>query len=106
MLEIKIEMPGTNKEIIKQITKTLKENDIYIAVFSHITSIPAVILPVEEIIKACHDNGALALVDGAHAIGAIPVDVKKLGADFWLSNGHKWLFTPKGSAVLYVKRDR
>ena len=98
-------MPGTNEEIIKEVTKVLKENDVYIAVFSHITSIPALILPVEELIKASHEHNALVLIDGAHAIGAIPVDVKALNADFWLSNGHKWLFTPKGTAVLYVKKE-
>ena len=48
---------------------------------------------------------AAVLVDGAHALGHIHVDLSELagaGVDFWLGNGHKWLYSPKGSCVLWV----
>lgn len=46
------------------------------------------------------------MLDGAHALGNIPVDLSELGdVDYALFNLHKWLFAPKSSALLYVRRD-
>ena len=70
--------------------------------FSHITSVPALILPIVELSQACHDAGATVIVDGAHALGQIPLDIPALGVDVYVSNGHMWLYTPKGSAFLWV----
>jgi len=75
------------------------------ASIDHISSVPAAILPVKELVSLFHEFQVKVLVDGAHAIGQIPLNVSDLGADFYLSNGHKWLYSPKGSAFLYVKKE-
>jgi selenocysteine lyase/cysteine desulfurase len=46
------------------------------------------------------------MLDGAHAIGTRPVNVRELGCDFYTGCGHKWLFAPQGTGFLYVRRDR
>jgi selenocysteine lyase/cysteine desulfurase len=79
---------------------------IKVATFSQIISLPAAILPVADLVTLCHEYGVLVLIDGAHALGQIPLNLEALGADFWVGNGHKWLFSPKGSAVLWVRQDR
>jgi L-cysteine/cystine lyase len=52
-----------------------------------------------------HEHGALALVDGAQAVGQIQVDVRALGCDAYVASPHKWLLAPKGTGFLYLRRD-
>jgi L-cysteine/cystine lyase len=56
--------------------------------------------------KALAATGVPVLYDGAQALGAIPVDVRNLGCDFYAAPGQKWLCGPSGSGSLYVRRER
>lgn len=51
-------------------------------------------------------TGVPVLLDAAQAIGAIPVDVRALGCDFYAASGQKWLCGPEGSGCLYVRPER
>ena len=72
---------------------------------SHITSPTAITLPIKPLIDRARARGLLTIIDGAHAVGQIDLNLRELGADFYASNCHKWLMSPKGSAFLYARRD-
>jgi L-cysteine/cystine lyase len=51
-------------------------------------------------------SGVSVLLDAAQAIGAVPVDVRELGCDFYAASGQKWLCGPEGSGCLFIRDER
>lgn len=73
--------------------------------FSHVVSGLGTRMPARELCAMIRDRGALALVDGAQAVGQMQVDVKELGCDAYVASPHKWMMAPKGTGFLYIRRD-
>jgi isopenicillin-N epimerase len=67
---------------------------------SHVTTGTGLVLPVKKICAMARAHGLVTLIDGAHAPGMIPVDIKDIGCDFYTGNCHKWMGSPKGTAFI------
>lgn len=98
--------PGeTNAELIlKRVKDSLSKKTKLISV-SHVFSSTGLRMPISEISSLAKANGALCIVDGAQAAGAIPVDLKNLGCHAYATSGHKWLMGPKGTGLLYISKE-
>ena len=72
---------------------------------SHVLWTTGLVMPVERIAAVAHARGALVLVDGAQAAGAIPVNVRDLGVDMYAIPAQKWLLGPEGLGALWVRRE-
>jgi isopenicillin-N epimerase len=87
--------------LVSEVTAALGERT-RLAIVDHIAADSALIFPVREIVEACHARGVPVLIDGAHAPGAIALDIPAFDADFYMGNLHKWCWSPRSSGILWV----
>ena len=73
-----------------------------LAILDHISSHTALTLPVAAMTARCRARGVPVLIDGAHAPGAIALEVAAFGADWYVGNLHKWAFAPRACGFLWV----
>jgi isopenicillin-N epimerase len=100
--EIIINYPNITKTgILESIEKALSFQS-GILVIDHISSPTSVVFPIKEIIEICKKNNIRIIVDGAHAPGVLELQLKKLGADWYVGNCHKWMYSGKGTAFIHT----
>ena len=97
---------SSTTSIVNNIVSQSSDNKTKVVIVSHITFNTGQVLDIADIIKEVRnrlaDKAPLFLVDGAQAVGHIPVDVSSLNCDFYAADAHKWLMGPRGSGFLYV----
>lgn len=98
--------PGENDAtaIVERFTKAITPRTVAFS-FSHVLSSTGLRMPVAELSALARKANAIAIVDGAQAAGAIPVDVKALGCHVYATSGHKWLLGPPGTGMLYLSSE-
>jgi selenocysteine lyase/cysteine desulfurase len=97
--------PKSDEEIVALYEKAITPKTRLLMV-CHMINITGQILPVRKICDMAHRRGVEVLVDGAHAFAHIQFSVKDLDCDYYGCSLHKWLSTPLGAGLLYIKKER
>jgi isopenicillin-N epimerase len=101
LVKVALPIPLTANDVVERIADAAGPR-ARLAIIDHISSPTATVFPVGEITRALKAKGVRVLIDGAHAVGQLALDLPALGADWYTANCHKWLYAPKGSAFLYT----
>lgn len=104
--EVPIPVPAKEPQQIIDIFEKAIGPKTRVITFSHMTSVTGTILPARELCRLAASKGLFSIVDGAQAIGHIPVDVQDLGCDAYFASPHKWLLAPAGSGILYIRHEK
>ncbi len=92
---------GDHDAIIDAFDSAIDERTRLVAI-SHVLWATGAVMPIAEIAEIAHARGAVVVVDGAQAVGAIPVDLAATGADAYAISAQKWLLGPEGMGALAV----
>jgi selenocysteine lyase/cysteine desulfurase len=96
--------PASDEEVVAVYEKAITPRT-RLLMLSHMVNITGQILPVRKICDMAHQKGVEVMVDGAHTYAQIRHSVPGLGCDYYGASLHKWLSTPLGAGILYVRRD-
>jgi isopenicillin-N epimerase len=93
------------EQMMQSISQTLTSRT-RLAILDHVSSESALVMPLSELAAICHARGVPVLGDGAHAPGAIALDLRSLGVDWYTANLHKWAWAPRSCGILWAARER
>ena len=103
---VKIPIPPKD---VSEITAAFERgitNRTKLILMSHQVNITGQITPVKAVCEMARAKRIETIIDGAHSFAQFDFKQKDLGCDYFGTSLHKWLYAPKGSGLLYVKRDK
>jgi selenocysteine lyase/cysteine desulfurase len=103
---VKIPIPPKDLNEITAAFESGITNRTRLLLISHQVNITGQITPVKAVCDMARAKGIETIVDGAHSFAQFDFQQKDLGCDYFGTSLHKWLYAPKGTGLLYVKRDK
>jgi L-cysteine desulfhydrase len=105
---VDIPFPVNESGVLEALEKSLVEHRPRYAMLDHISSQPAIVFPIKDMVSLCREYGVEEIaIDGAHSVGSLDMsdigtNISELGCDYYFSNLHKWAFCPPAATVLWV----
>jgi selenocysteine lyase/cysteine desulfurase len=97
--------PASDDELVQLYARAITPKARLLMV-SHMVNITGQLLPVRAIVDMAHARGVQVMVDGAHTFAQLNFRIPDLACDYFGASLHKWLGTPLGAGILYVRADR
>jgi selenocysteine lyase/cysteine desulfurase len=97
--------PKSDDEVVSVYANALTKNTRLLMI-PHMVNITGHILPVRAICDMAHAHGVPVMVDASHTFAHLDYRLPDLNCDYYGASLHKWLATPLGAGILYVRRDR
>jgi isopenicillin-N epimerase len=101
---IQFPVPTTQDDLYRRFEKAISPRT-KVFHFTHITNLTAQLFPVQRLSRLARSKGIVTIVDGAHALGQFPFQLRDLECDAYGVSLHKWLLAPIGNGLLYVRKD-
>ncbi len=105
LVEVPVPFPAESMDDLVKVLEDGITSKTRVILVSHVTYTTGQVFPVRRISDLAHRHGIEVVVDGAHAVGQLDFKVSELGCDYYGTSLHKWLSAPKGTGLLYMKRD-
>jgi selenocysteine lyase/cysteine desulfurase len=103
---VKVPVPPKNLQEITDAFEQGITSKTRVILISHVINLTGQITPVKAICDLAKSKGIEVIVDGAHSFAHFEFKQPDLGCDYFGTSLHKWLFAPKGTGLLYVKKDK
>ena len=106
MVWISLELPSEDEDyMVRQYVNAFTSRTKVVHI-THVINWNGQIIPVKKIADEAHRRGIKVIVDGAHSFAHFDFKIPELGADYFATSLHKWLYAPIGSGMLYVKKEQ
>jgi selenocysteine lyase/cysteine desulfurase len=102
---LKFQLPDADDQILAAYAAAITSRTKVMHV-TYMTHRQGQIMPVAKLVQLAKEHDIQVVVDGAHTLAHIPLDISVLGCDYYATSLHKWLNAPHGTGLLYVKEER
>lgn len=102
---VHIPKPAESTAQVMDVFRNALNSRTRVLAISHVITGSGAILPVKQMCAEARARGILTVLDGAQAVGQIPVDLSDIGCDAYVGCFHKWLLAPAGAGFLYIRND-
>jgi len=107
VVRIDLPEPASRQGLVEAYAQALKANPgVRLVLLTHLSHRTGLIPPVKEITALCRSRGADVLLDCGHALGQTEFSLREMGVGFAGLNLHKWIGSPLGVGVVYIRKDR
>lgn len=101
-VELKAINATSEDEFCEKLQESCVKYNARMLLLSHVAYTDGRIFPLRRACEIAKQNGLIVVIDGAQAVGHIPVDLKDLSIDFYFFSGHKWCCGPMGTGAFYI----